>query len=133
MSEASAWSTLRSKLLRPGIHIQRLEDSMAVGVPDTNLCYRGKEIWLEGKYAEMPKRLTTVIRPNLAFEQATWLESRTLAGGTCYVWVRLADRGWLLVGKDFRELVTGIVQEELGRRWMTFKHAKDMAERILNG
>lgn len=132
MTESSAWSTLRGHLKRPGVHIQRLEDSMATGLPDANICYRGHEIWLEGKYlGRLPVRLTTMVKVGLRAEQATWLEDRTLAGGTCMVWVRIEGEGWLLVENDFRLLVGGVLWEDMLSKWLLFPNAKLMANYIL--
>lgn len=133
MTEASSWSTLRGTLKRPGLHIQRIEDSMATGIPDTNLCYWGKEVWLEGKWvAALPKRLTTTVKVGLRVEQATWLEDRALAGGVCMVWIRITGRGWMLVRSDFRKLVHGFLWEDARPNgWSLHETSKELAEEIL--
>lgn len=117
MSEASAWTTLRSHLVGMDgrVHIQRLEDKLTGGIPDTNVCWSrdtrpGIEFWLEGKYVkELPKRQTTKVKVDLRADQALWLETRQRAGGKAFVWIRVADYGWLLFDSRFRSLQDGIV------------------------
>lgn len=122
MSEQSAWATLRGHLVGMDgrVHIQRLEDKLSTGIPDTNVCWqpepwcdRGYEFWLEGKFIrELPKRATTKVMVGtggLSAEQALWLETRQRAGGKVFVWIRVADHGWLLFHDRFRALQRGIV------------------------
>lgn len=119
MSEASAWTTLRGHLVGMGgrVHIQRFEDKLTGGIPDTNVCWDpvwgtphpGIEFWLEGKYVKaLPKRQTTRVKVDLRADQALWLETRQRAGGKAFVWIRVADYGWLLFDSGFRELRDGI-------------------------
>lgn len=99
MSESSSWQTLRKYLIRDlkGCDIQRIEDKLATGVPDANVCWEGQEFWLEGKHLrELPARSNTRVRPNLSAEQCSWLVTRRAAGGLTFVWLRVNNFGWWL-------------------------------------
>lgn len=138
MSEAQAWSTLRKWLKGlPGeVHIQRLEEKLAHGVPDTNVCWMPKgefetivpiEFWLEGKHLKAyPKRDSTKVKIGLSPAQALWLMERQRAEGFVYVWCRLPD-GWIFFTDHFDLLRDGV---EYG----TFKTLKvyDTCAEMLN-
>lgn len=111
MSEASAWTTLRShlKAMEGRVHIQRFEDKLTGGIPDTNVCWNGIEFWLEGKFVRnLPLRASTLVKVGLRADQKLWLETRQRAGGKAFVWVRIADHGWLLFENRFQALKDGI-------------------------
>lgn len=117
MSESSAWQTLRKHLKRelPGVDIQRLEDKLAAGIPDTNICWRTMECWLEGKAVKgLPAKDATLVRVGLKVEQYRWLCERIDAGGCCHVWVRVNPGGWWLFSEktDFLRLIDGIPKKE---------------------
>lgn len=133
MSEANAWSTVRSHLinLRPLPHIQRFEDRLTGGIPDTNVCFDGLDFWLEGKFLKsLPKRDTTLVRVDLRADQALWHENRQLAGGKTFVWIRIANLGWQLWHDRFRSLQDGVplnafLQEPI------YRSAKEMVAEIV--
>ncbi len=116
MTEASAWTTLKSNLhqgLEGNVHIQRFEDKLTGGIPDTNVCWNGLDFWMEGKFLKvLPKRSATLIKVDLRANQTLWLETRKRAGGKVFVWVRVADYGWMLFSDRFRDLKEGIPLEE---------------------
>lgn len=134
MSEASSWSTLRGHLMNvdPGrVHIQRVEDKMTTGVPDTNVCLLGKEFWLEGKFIrDLPKRDSTPVKIGLRADQATWLETRHRAGGQCFVWIRVRDVGWMLFEDRFRSLQDGIMLGDFMQE-PVYSSAKEMVGEIV--
>lgn len=87
MKEAThVWQPLRDnfKKLAPDIHLQRIENSVGNGVPDTNGCWRGREFWIELKVARGLKVELTPL-------QAAWLRTRALAGGNSWVLARKGD------------------------------------------
>lgn len=99
MSESSSWYTLRRYLIREltGCDIQRIEDKLASGIPDANVCWAGREFWLEGKQLrDLPARSTTYVRPELRPDQRNWIKRRKDAGGTAFVWLRVNNVGWWL-------------------------------------
>lgn len=61
----------------PG-HVQRIENTVGVGMPDLNLCHNGREVWIELKVFVDDKVL-------LRKEQHAWMSTRAKNGGDCYV------------------------------------------------
>lgn len=108
-SEASAWSTLRVHFAEAGCDIQRFEDKLTPGIPDANICYRGREFWLEGKFLRAyPKREASLVKVGLRDRQVLWAKKRDAAGGQCFVWVR-EPLGWrLLAVPMYDRLLNGI-------------------------
>lgn len=85
--ESELWTWL-SKLQSPELHIQRIEDSLAAGVPDVELCIAGACGWLELKTGMYPVNADTPIRFPVRPEQVEWMNARGKAGGSA---------GWLLL------------------------------------
>lgn len=136
MSEASAWATLRKSIAEYTQDIQRFEDVLSRGIPDTNFCYKGKEIWLEGKYVKaLPKRNTTPLKVGLRPEQEAWLSRRSKSGGSCFVWVRIncpgsSINGWYL-SQDFAALREGFPLSEMTFHMQYFKTAGELTSRLI--
>lgn len=107
-SEDSAWATIRKNLADAQCHIQRFEDKLSLGIPDSNICYQAHEFWFEGKFLRAyPVRESTRVQVGLKHEQRNWLNARSRAGGTCIVWIR-EPRGWRYTAANFDELHDGI-------------------------
>lgn len=70
------------QLLKPHIpgHVQRIENSTSVGIPDVNFAYNGKETWLELKAGS-----------KLRDSQKIWHQQRTIQGSRVLVVERLGD------------------------------------------
>jgi hypothetical protein len=120
MGEHNATRTLRSHLESMGAFVQRFEDKLSPGIPDTMACLDGVDVWLEGKFVkELPVRQSTLVRfgskgePRLA-HQRNWHRSYQKAGGLSFIWVRVRDGGWYLF-EDPELLVSGITKEALLR------------------
>ena len=71
------------KQLPPGADCVRIETTTMGGMPDVNVCYKGKEIWVELKCLVNGRVL---IRP----EQNAWMHRRNEAGGEVVI---LANSG----------------------------------------
>ena len=79
--EASLWQLLRDNLSTE-VHYQRIETGgTAKGVPDVNLCYRSREIWIELKSI-------TGNKLNLSEFQIVWMHNRDKSGGKCLILVK---------------------------------------------
>ena len=79
--EKRLWGLLKSHLPKDCDH-QRIETgSTGRGIPDVNLCWVGKEIWVELKIVKGTK---VDIMP----EQCAWHYRRTRAGGTTWILAR---------------------------------------------
>jgi len=136
MSETNATRTLRTHLKAMGVHVQRIEDKLTAGIPDTNGCVSGVEFWAEGKFVkQLPARPTTLVRFGSKGEQRlalqrNWLMARQQAGGRCFWWVRVRDGGWYLFEDKFNWLVEGVPRAVLDQQ-ENLGSAKRMAEVIV--
>lgn len=132
-SEDSAWATLRTHFSERLCHIQRFEDKLSSGIPDSNICYEGHEFWFEGKFLRAyPMRANTRVQVGLKHDQRNWLNARKRAGGTCIVWVR-EPRGWRYCHQDFDALHDGIPLNvwNQDRHGPVFKTSSEMVEDLL--
>lgn len=126
-SEDSAWHTLRQKFVSRGCHVQRFEDKLSLGIPDSNICFQGKEFWFEGKHLKAyPAREGTRVRVGLRPEQFIWLYTRKSLGARCYIWVR-EPKGWRLIDDDFLAVRDGIPLEN----WREFGRFYDTSEELV--
>lgn len=134
MTEHNATKTLRGYLESMGAFVQRFEDKLSPGIPDTMACLDGVDVWLEGKFVKaLPAKADTLVRfggrdePRLA-HQRNWIRTYQKAGGLAFVWVRVRDGGWYLF-EDPEILVTGIPKSEL-LGCMNYGNAKVLAMAI---
>lgn len=135
MSESNATKTLRTHLVSGGAHIQRFEDKLTPGIPDTGCGKHGVYAFLEGKFIkDLPARDKTLIRfgsagePRLA-HQCNWLTAHAKAGGLAFWWVRVRDGGWYLFTDRFTLLRDGF-RKDLFLEEHNWGSAKAMAEQI---
>lgn len=89
MTEAQFQSALMRGL--PG-HKTRVENSVAVGVPDINIVYQGKEAWLEMKASIKGMLLLRTM-------QRGWMENHVREGGKCFIVGLYKDTGEITVIK----------------------------------
>ena len=122
MRESSLWSWLErgGRAMRPGLHMTRVEDLLAVGRPDVEACLEGRSFVCELKVAARPRRTTTPIRTQspITPEQVGWLRARRDAGGQAWLLVQVGERHealrYLLAAEDVtREVALGVVEEQL--------------------
>lgn len=68
------------QMIRPHLlgHVQRIENTAGDGAPDLNICYGGKEMWVELKVAISGE---VVLRK----EQYAWMTRRHQNLGKCFV------------------------------------------------
>ena len=82
MSNEATFSKLVKSHLPVGAHWQRIETgSTGTGIPDINICFKGKEIWVELK-------LIKGKRVDLTPTQVAWLMKRAKAGGHTWILAR---------------------------------------------
>jgi hypothetical protein len=99
MSESKDYQTLKSKALEPLDRIDRIENFLVIGMPDTNVCVEGTEAWMEFKAPVEPKRATTALfgsNHKLSQEQKNWMLRQRNAGGRCYILIA-TDKRWMLI------------------------------------
>lgn len=101
--ESAAWRVLRDCIVRAAaelggsVHIVRIENIVEAGVFDANLCFKGHDFWLEGKYLEsLPARAGTLIKVRMSDEQRVFAIRRMMAGGFGYLWTRVGSGVWYL-------------------------------------
>lgn len=141
MSESNSTRTFRDHLVSKGAHVQRVEDKLTPGIPDTNASMFGVDFWAEGKHlTELPVRLNTQVvfgkkgEPRL-IHQCNWLTARHNAGGLCFWWLRVRDgdgAGWYLFA-DVDEFVW--LRDGLPKQWLLdhpnrFSTCKEMVDCI---
>ena len=152
MTETAAGHTLRNWWHRYAaayevpLHYVRVENASGVGMPDANLCWGGKEIWLEGKHLKaLPVRDSTPVRFGAKSDirlvhQGNWLTKRTEAGGRCFIWVRVDEvegretGKWYLIDgtglNGFKVLSQGIPKSEFVKL-PSFDTGKDLVHHII--
>jgi len=115
MSEATFVRGLVRRLREYGAFVQRIEDSIARGVPDIFAVLDGQAFWIEAKYRERwPARASTKVRVGLRPEQVIWLMDCWDAGGWCYVVLRVgrSETLWFR-GADARRIADGMTADRL--------------------
>jgi len=80
MTETQLFQSFKNCMAVAGssIHLQRIETSTSNGVPDLNVCYSGREFWIELK----TKKGTFLSQ--MRNEQISWTLRRVWAGGRCF-------------------------------------------------
>lgn len=99
MSESKDYQTFKRNALDPIDRIDRIENFLVIGMPDTNLCVEGTEVWVEFKAPFEPKRATTALfgsNHKLSQEQKNWMLRQRNAGGNCCILIA-TDKRWLLI------------------------------------
>ena len=105
--EANAWSKLRESLILESrergraSHICRVENLLASGMFDANICFSSQELWLEGKAMEyLPVRKSTKVKVGFSEDQDAWAVRGLLSGRRLACWLHVqcdrsgAGRGW---------------------------------------
>lgn len=100
MRESSLSRTLVKYLRDVGCHAQRVEDRLASGIPDINLCLNGKDIWIETKVVRHMKD-DMVTRTGLSSQQIIWATLRKRAGGKVFLVFKIEDRDEWFVSENF--------------------------------
>jgi len=117
--EGRMWQTLRPLLA--GLDPQRIESpGTAQGIPDVNLA----QCWVELKYLPAwPKRATTIVRhEHWTVDQINWHRARSLAGGRCYLLLKVGKNDWLLfegrqAAEYFGHLSRAALEHKTIARW----------------
>lgn len=105
--ESRLWSKVQPHL-KARFYVQRIENLVGDGIPDTHLQLRsdGRVMaWVELKYIPtLPKRATTRVfgDAGLRPSQVAWIYGRASAGGRIYVLAGAAEHVWLVHGRYAR-------------------------------
>ena len=101
------------------------------GIPDVWYSGRHGDMWVEYKFIEVPKRLTTVIVPNLSELQLQWLSDRQCEGRNVYVIIGCKSGGMVLSGTE--QWRNGITTEQFQNALQTRKQLADWITQICVG
>ena len=97
MTEKNFWTYIRSNLVVRGVQTYRVENKVAVGMPDVHYIHEGVSGWIELKFMnDWPKKRMTT---GLMQTQAMWLETYYLNGGNSWIMLR--------IGREFTGLLSG--------------------------
>jgi len=106
-SEAQMWKDhVRPVLYTAMLDPHRIENAVALGMPDVNYLYG----WIELKHKhEWPKRDDTPLRlTHFTPEQKTWLYRRHHLGGRAFLLLRVKNEFLLFDGKMARAVVGNV-------------------------
>ena len=105
---ASVWYPLQRALKERNWHHQRLEDKLALGVPDVCLHVpNGHDVWVELKFMRQLPSASSKFNLGVRREQYVWLHGAMKAGRKCGV-LALISREWCWWGtqQSLKELRT---------------------------
>jgi hypothetical protein len=98
INEKKAYNRFRLLFKGRRFRMTRVENVVAVGMPDVNLCINGHEHWIEIKAPTEPKRKSTPLfgsNHRVEKEQANWMLDQLRNGGN----------GWFLIATDKRFII----------------------------
>ncbi len=116
MSERQAYLTLATNITLPGDRIDRVENFVGLGFPDTNLCFSGMESWIEIKAPTEPKRETTKLfgsNHKVSQDQMNWFLRQRKAGGRGFIYIQTDKRRMLIDGTQHADEVNEKTINEL--------------------
>lgn len=115
--ETNFWGRIVEGLWKPDRLLNRIENGVLDGMPDTYVCIEGSMNWIELKCPAEPKRSTTALfsgAHQLSIAQRNWLLMHRQAGGRG--WVGIETEGWvLLIGAQHADLINKLPIAELVR------------------
>jgi len=101
VSEKTAYRNFRDNVTVPGDRINRIENLIGLGFPDTNGCFNGVEFWMEIKAPSEPARKTTALfgsNHKLSQDQRNWFLTQKRAMGKGFVYIETNYRRMLITG-----------------------------------
>lgn len=84
-------NAIRNNMITPSDRYDRIENSVSFGLPDTNMCLAGEDVWAELKAPCEPKRATTPLMSGnhpLLQSQMNWFKRQAQAGGIAFILAR---------------------------------------------
>ncbi|QIW86577.1 hypothetical protein AMA2_18 [Achromobacter phage AMA2] len=123
IAETNLWRWVREAKAHFGreLHIQRIESSTGLGIPDVEACLKiwpsSFSFWIELKAVARPARSSTPIKHNITAEQIAWHRNRYHAGGTSYVLLQIGSgresKKYLIPGSELLAFQKPITEEEI--------------------
>lgn len=100
MTEQNDYARLRKRMPQPFDRLDRVENPIVSGMPDTNFCAEGQELWIEQKSPIEPMRPTTPLfgsNHRVSQDQMNWHLRQHQAGGISWLLIT-TDKRWILIG-----------------------------------
>lgn len=115
MAESTDYKAFKNNVPNPLDRLDRIENVVLTGMPDTNMCIDGVELWIEFKSPKEPKRATTKLfgsNHKLSLEQRSWILRQRNAGGKVFVLI-VTDKRWLLLDGKHADRINDMTVQEL--------------------
>lgn len=99
--EGQAYRTFAQNVKRPRDRLDRIENLLGFGWPDTNGCFDGVEFWMEIKAPIEPKRDSTPLfgsNHKLSQDQKNWFLAQRRADGIGFIYIETDQRRVLIDG-----------------------------------
>lgn len=101
--EARFYHTMAKRMVKPLDRLDRIENSIGSGYPDTNMTLDSEDVWVELKAPTEPKRPTTPLMTSngnhpLLDSQINWFCRQRQSGGIAFILVRTDRRIMLIDG-----------------------------------
>lgn len=91
--ESRAYRLLRERFRSlSDLHFMRIENLAGSGCPDINVCYAGRELWIECKEVKRFSKGAKILRRKLRPEQLNWMRLRYAAGGATWICLYFPNR-----------------------------------------
>ncbi len=139
MIEAT-YTTAIHKKLPPHIFHWKINDNFAGGVPDAYYMIEGepqtRDLWVEYKLIKaLPKRETTLIKPDLSPQQVIWLRRLENSGKNVRIVVGVENhkvgRTCGSIVMSIAEAVNGLLRANVEVRMLDYQGVADEFERIM--
>lgn len=111
MKETRAHKAL--KKVHPAAHWCRIESYTSVGAYDTNGCLNSRDVWIENKQVNKPKRKDTLIKPEIRASQVIWGVQRRRAGGRTLFAIMVGSELYIVPGELTSMLIVGVTLQKL--------------------
>lgn len=101
-NEAKTWTRMVEALWKPNRVLNRIENGVLDGMPDTHFCIDGAMGWIEIKSPTEPARDKTPLfgsNHKLSIAQRNWLLAYVQAGGAAWVGIETDERMLLVHGR----------------------------------
>ena len=105
MNEHGFIKSITNKLPKE-IYRWKIQALMNNGVPDCYFSGPAGDLWVEFKFIKLPKRESTLIKPNLSALQLKWLDGRYDEGRTVAVIIGSNINSAILIDKQWYSVIT---------------------------
>jgi len=111
------WLNKTKRIFKKDLHLNRIENSVMMGMADVEGCLKGIQFWIELKCEARPSNPRTKIKLRFEPAQLPWLNRRIEAGGRAFVLIQVgqgASAGRYLIPADFQgALKRGMTEDAL--------------------